>query len=188
MGVVHGVGRRYPGVSVFKQLLSRYPGGPEVCVGGIVDRSVTLSRKSTQPNRDGGSGCYPRVRGENLWRFGGKGGGPSADGSLETCLVEAGRLVDRGFGGNGRMVTVAVETRQVARPGYARTKWCRNLQDTAATRVPESALELIEGLVRHFAAQPSEKHGAAPSRCARYPLAPPSPAARECPRSRHPSP
>ena len=45
----------------------------------------------------------------------------------------------------------------------------------------------IEGLVQHFAAQRSGKHGAAPSRCARYPLAPPSPVTREFTRCRHPS-
>ena len=47
-------------------------------------RSVTLSRKPTQPNRGGGSGCYPRVHGEKLWRFGGKSGGPSTGGFLGT--------------------------------------------------------------------------------------------------------
>ena len=41
-----------------------YPESPELGGGGIVDRSVTSSRKPTQLNRDGGSGCYPRVRGE----------------------------------------------------------------------------------------------------------------------------
>ena len=35
--------------------------GPEVEGGRVVDTSVTLSRKPTQPG--GGSGCYPRVRG-----------------------------------------------------------------------------------------------------------------------------
>ena len=82
---------------------------PENGVGVIVDRSVTLSRKPTQPNRDGGSGYYPRVRGEDLWRFRGKGGGPVTGGSLGTCLVGTGRVVGRGFGENGRIVTVAVD-------------------------------------------------------------------------------
>ena len=66
-------------------------------------------------------------------------------------------------------------TRQAARPNHATTKWCWIFPATAATRVPAAAPELIEGLVRHFAAQRSEKHGAAPSRCTRYPLVPPSP-------------
>ena len=74
-----------------------------------MDRSVTLSRKPTQPNRDGGSGCYPRVHGENLWRFGRKGGGPITGGCRGTCLVGTGQVVGRGFGGNGRMATVTVE-------------------------------------------------------------------------------
>ena len=84
-----------------------------------MDGSVTLSRKPTEPNRGGGSGCYPRVHGENLWRFGGKGGGPSTGGSLGTCLVGAGRLVGRGFGGNGRMVSTAVEKGRVGIGGRA---------------------------------------------------------------------
>ena len=76
-----------------------YPEGPKVCVWrGVVDRSVTLSRKPTQLSRDGGSGCHPRVRGENLWRFSGKGERPSTGGSLGTCLVGAGQVVDRSFG------------------------------------------------------------------------------------------
>ena len=66
-----------------------------------MDRSVTLSRKPIQPNRDGEGGCYPRVRGEKLWRFGGKGGGPSTEGLW--------RVAGRCFGGYGEMVTVAVE-------------------------------------------------------------------------------
>ena len=43
--------------------------------GGIVDISVTSSRKPTQQNRDGGSGRYPRVRGENVRWLGEKGVG-----------------------------------------------------------------------------------------------------------------
>ena len=77
---------------------------PENGVGVIVDRSVTLSRKPTQPNRDGGSGLYPRVRGENLW-FGGKGGAPSTEGLWQ--------VVGRCFGGYGEMVTVVVERGRV---------------------------------------------------------------------------
>ena len=79
------------------------------------------------------------------------------------------------------------QTRQAARPRHARTKWSWNVQATAVTLVPAAAPELIEGLVRHFAAQHSEKYGDAPSQCARYPLAPPYPAEGECTRSRHPS-
>ena len=74
-----------------------------------MDKSVTMSRKPSQSDRNGGSGCYPRVLGENLWRFGGNGGDPSAEG---LCQV-----VGRGFGGNGRKVTVAVER---GRMGIAR--------------------------------------------------------------------
>ena len=77
--------------------------------GGIVDRSVTSSRNPTQPNRDGGSGCYPRVREENVWRLGEKGGRPSTE-----CLWQ---VVGRGFSGNGGVVTVAVE---MGRVGIAR--------------------------------------------------------------------
>ena len=73
--------------------------------GGIVDRSVTSSRNPTQPNRAGGSGCYPRVREENVWRLGEKGGRPSTE-----CLWQ---VVGRGFSGNGRMDTVAVERGKV---------------------------------------------------------------------------
>ena len=74
-----------------------------------MDKSVTMSRKPSQSDRNGGSGCYPRVLGENVWRFGGNGGDPSAEG---LCQV-----VGRGFGGNGRKVTVAVER---GRMGIAR--------------------------------------------------------------------
>ena len=77
-----------------------------------MDRSVTLSRKPTQPNRDGRRGCYPRVREENLWQFGGKGGGPSTEGLWQ--------VVGRCFSGNGRMVTVAVERGRVESPGALR--------------------------------------------------------------------
>ena len=78
-----------------------------------MDRSVTLSRKLTQPNHDGGSGCYPRFCGENLWRFGENGGGPITGSSMGTCSVGTGRVVDRGFGGNSRMETVVVERGRV---------------------------------------------------------------------------
>ena len=74
-----------------KSAKGMYPDGPEVGGGGIVDRSVTLSRKPTQPNRDGGSGCYPPFGGENLWWFGGKCGGPSTEGLWQ--------VVGRGFSG-----------------------------------------------------------------------------------------
>ena len=86
-----------------------------------MDRSVTLWRKRTQANRDGGSGCYPRVRGENPWWFGGKGGGPITCGSLGTCLVGTWQVVGRGSGENSRMVTVEVERGRVgiARPAPA---------------------------------------------------------------------
>ena len=82
-----------------------YPESPKV--GGAVSWIVTatLSRKPSQSNRNGGSGCYPRVRGDNLWRIGGNGGGPIIEGLWQ--------VVDRGFGGNGRMVTVAVERSRV---------------------------------------------------------------------------
>ena len=66
-----------------------------------MDRLVTLSKKPTQLNRNGEGGRYPRVRGENLCRFGGKGGGPSTEGLWQ--------VVGHGFSGNGRVVTVAVE-------------------------------------------------------------------------------
>ena len=71
----------------------------------MVNRSVTLSRKPIQPNRDGGSGRYPRVRGENIRRFGGKGGVLGTEGLWQ--------VVGRGFGGNGDMVTVTVERGRV---------------------------------------------------------------------------
>ena len=83
-----------------------YPESPNV--GGAVSWIVTatLSRKPSQSNRNGGSGCYLRVRGENLWRFSGEGGGLSTEGFWQ--------VVGRGFGGNGRTVTVAaVERRRV---------------------------------------------------------------------------
>ena len=73
-----------------------------------MDRSVTLSRRPTQPNAMEGVAAILESA-EKTWRFGGKGGGPSTGGSLGTCLVGGGRLVDYGFGGNGRMVTAAVE-------------------------------------------------------------------------------
>ena len=85
-----------------------------------MDRSVTLSRKPTQPNREGGNGCYPRVRGENPWRFGGKRGGPITGGSLGMCLVGTEQVVGRGFGGNSRMVTLAVERGGWESPGVLR--------------------------------------------------------------------
>ena len=75
----------------------------------MVNRSVTLSRKPIQPNRDGGSGRYPRVRRRKYWRFGGKGGCTSTGSSLGTCLVGTLQVVGRGFGGNGGMATVTVE-------------------------------------------------------------------------------
>ena len=59
--------------------------------------------------------------------------------------------------------------------------------DAAATRVPAAGPELIAGLVRTLAARRSEKHGAALSPCARYPLALPSPAAPDRTRSHHSS-
>ena len=85
-----------------------------------MDRLVTLSKKPTQLNRNGEGGRYPRVRGENLCRFGGKGGGPITGGSLGTCLVGTGQVVGHGFGGNGRIVTVAVERGRMETPGALR--------------------------------------------------------------------
>jgi len=79
-----------------------------------VDRSVKLSRKPTQPNRGGGSGCYPLLEstGKNCGGSAEKVGA-RAQVVLWERLVGAGRLVGRGFGGNGRMVTTAVEKGRV---------------------------------------------------------------------------
>ena len=79
------------------------------------------------------------------------------------------------------------QTRQDARPRHARTKWCVNLRASASPPVPAAAPERTEGLGWHLMAQSSGKHVAAPSGCARYSLAPPSPAARECTHCRQPA-
>ena len=73
---------------------------------------------------------------------------------------------------------------RIARPARlqdrdTRVRSCAGISPAEA-RVPAAVPELIEGQVRYFAAQRSGKHGAAPSPCARYRLAPLSPAARKC--------
>ena len=71
-------------------------------VGGVGDRSVTISRKTTQP--DGGNGCYPRVRREHRQAvtFGVKDGTPSTVArAAGSCVVRSVQVVGRGTGGIG---------------------------------------------------------------------------------------
>ena len=74
-----------------------------------MDRSVRFSKKPTQSNRDGGSGGYCGVREENPWWFGRNGGCSTIGGSKATSSIGTRQVVGRGFSGNSRIVTVAVD-------------------------------------------------------------------------------
>ena len=83
-----GSGWCLPGFGVARRALKEgegvYPGGPGKTGAGIEDRSVTLSRRPTQPH--GGGDCYPRARRKHSWRWSsGKKTGPEH--SRSVCRV-----------------------------------------------------------------------------------------------------